>query len=203
MPTQKSHASSNAVDTEFDRKVQEVIREKGRITTSSTEWFRINVRNPEPKKTINVFEGYIVETDTLSALKAKRIEKEKARIKAAEDSVRYKLGEAKVHIQTESVNAASTCLANAYSVLKDLKNAVLWDDYRQLQRDLSSLRDTLRAREIERQEAEKKAREEQERRRREEEAERQKRFLAEQKRIEAEKAEKSARRGKKARKDGT
>ena len=68
MPTQKSHASSNAVDAEFDRKVQEVIREKGRITTSSTEWFRITVRNPEAKKSINVFEGYIVETDTLSAL---------------------------------------------------------------------------------------------------------------------------------------
>ena len=188
MPTQKSHATINSADAELERKVQEVIREKERITTSPTDWFRVTIRNPEPKRTINVFEGYNVLTDTLSALKAKRIEKEKARIKAAEDSVRYKLGEAKAHIQTESVNAATTCLANAYSVLKALKNAVLWDDYRQLQRDLLSLRDTLRAREIERQEAEKIAREEQERKRREEEAERQKRFLAEQKRIEIEKA---------------
>ena len=187
MPTPQSHALSNTVYAELDRKVQDVIREKGRITASSTEWFKITVCNPEPKKVINVFESYKIETDTLSAIKAKRIEKEKARIRAAEDSVRYKLGQAKVHIQTESVHAASACLVNAYSVLKDLKNAVLWDDYRQLQRDLSKLRDTLRAREIERLKAETKAQEEQERRRREEEAERQKKFLAEQKRIEAEK----------------
>ncbi|MCM1177655.1 MAG: DUF4433 domain-containing protein [Bacteroides sp.] len=189
MPTQKKYGqNNNETDAEFDRKVQEVIREKGRITASKTEWFKITIHNPEPAKKINIFEGYQIETDTLSGIKERRIEKEQARIKAAENSVRYKLGQAKVHIQTESANAASVALSSAYSILKDLKNEILWDDYRQLHRDLSTLRDTLRNREIERQEAERIAREEQERRRREEEAERQKRFLAEQRRIAAERA---------------
>lgn len=188
LPTQKVKQPSMSSSPELDKKISEILEAKGRITTSTTEWYKVTIHNPEPRKEIQIFQGQEISVDTLSGLKNRRIEKEKARIKAAEDAVRYKLAEAKVHIQTESVSAAEKALSAAYDSLGDLKSQNLWDDYRQLQRDLADLRETLRQREIERRAAEQRAIEEQERRRREEEEERRKRFEAEQKRIEAEKA---------------
>ncbi len=165
-------------------KINAILEQKGRITTSPIDWFTVEVPNPDPKPEIAVFQPMKIEVESLAEITAKRIETEKARVKAAEEATRYKLAEAKVHIQTESVEAAEVALNGVYASLQSIKNQDLLDDYRQLRRDVTSLRETLRQREIERLEAERRAREEAERKRREEEEERQRKFLAEKKKEE-------------------
>ena len=187
LPTQKHIEKSVVVDPLLDAKIKEILTQKDRITNTGSTWYTVHISNPDSPRTIAVFTGDEIKTDSLVEIKAKRVAAEKERIKKAEQSARYKLAEAKVHIQTESADAAETALSLAYSYIKNVKNQGLLDDYRQLRRDLASLRETLRQREIERQEAERKAREELERKRREEEKERRRQFLLEQKRLEEQK----------------
>ena len=187
LPSQKHIEKSAVVDPLLDSKIKDILAQKDRITNTGCSWYTVHITDPEPPRTIAVFTGDSITTDSLVEIKTKRVAAEKERVKKAEQSARYKLAEAKVHIQTESVDAAETALSLAYNIINNLKNHNLLDDYRQLRRDLASLRETLRLREIERQEAERKAREEQERRRREEEEERRRQFLLEQKRLEEQK----------------
>lgn len=192
LPTQKQKGTRVNVDPRLDAKVKEILAQKERITSTKCDWFTVHIPDPEPKKHIAIFEGREVEVESLIEIKEKRLAAEKARIKAVEDNARYKLAEAKVHIQTESADAAESALNKAFEYLKEIKNQTLLNDYRQLRRDVASLRDMLRQREIERREAEQRAIAEEERRRREEEEERQRKFLAEQRKAE-EQREKEAR----------
>ena len=184
IPTQKRRAEVPNVDPMLEVKINAILEKKGRITTTPTDWFTVEIPNPDPKPEIAIFQPMEIEVESLAEIKARRIAAEHARIKAAEEAARYKLAEAKVHIQTESVEAADAALNAAYTSLQSIKNQNLLDDYRQLRRDVTALRETLRQREIERQEAERRAREEAERKRREEEEERQRKFLAEKKKEE-------------------
>lgn len=188
LPTQKHNDNPIVTDPSLDLKIQSILAQKKSITNTKCDWYTITISNPEQPKTIAVFKGKTIETDTLAGLKAKRIAEENERIAQLESSARYKLAEAKVHIQTESVDAADKALTAAYRFVKDIKNDLILNDYRQLRRELSSLRETLRLREIEKQEAERRAREEQERKRLEEEQERMRKFQAEQKAIEEQRA---------------
>lgn len=188
LPTQKTLLRQVEVDPLLDAKVKEILAQRNRITSTGCEWYTVYITDPDKEKEINIFHAPEVNVESLVEMKARRIVAEKARIEAAEKDARYKLAEAKVHIQTESVHAAETALAKAFSSMKGIKNQALMNDYRHLQRDLSALRETLRQREIEKREAERKAIEEQERKRREEEAERQRKFLEEQRRQEEQKA---------------
>lgn len=188
LPTQKHNDNPIVTDPSLDLKIQSILTQKKSITNTKCDWYTITISNPEQPKTIAVFKGKKIETDTLAGLKAKRIAEENERIAQLESSARYKLAEAKVHIQTESIDAADKALTAAYSLLKDIKNDLILNDYRHLRRELSSLRETLRLREIEKQEAERRAREEQERKRLEEEQERMRKFQAEQKALEEQRA---------------
>ena len=188
LPTQKHNENPIVTDPSLDFKIQSILAQKKSITNTKCDWFTVTISNPEQAKTYSVFKGRMIQTDTLAGLKAKRIAEEKERIAQLESNARYKLAEAKVHIQTESVDAADKALTAAYSYLKDLNNQLILNDYRQLRRELSTLRETLRLREIEKQEAERKAREAQERKRLEEEQERMRKFQAEQKALEEQRA---------------
>ena len=148
IPPQKHRGESPKVDPMLEVKINAILEQKGRITTSPIDWFTVEVPNPDPKPEIAVFQPMKIEVESLAEIKAKRIETEKARVKAAEEATRYKLAEAKVHIQTESVEAAEVALNEAYASLQSIKNQDLLDDYRQLRRDVTSLRETLRQREI-------------------------------------------------------
>lgn len=188
MPMQNTASRKVEVDPLLDARVKEILAQKDRITSTGCEWYTINVANPDKEKEINIFHRPEVSVESLVEMKARRIAAEKARIEAIEIDARYKLAEAKVHIQTESVQAAEAALAKAFSSLTGIKNLVLMDDYRQLQRDLFALRETLRQREIEKHEAKRKAIELQEKKRREEEAEKQRKFLEEKRKQEEYKA---------------
>ena len=185
--SQKRKKQSVAVDPLLDARIKEILAKKDRITNSGCPWYTVHIINPDLPRTIAVFTGDEIKTDSLLEIKSKRVAAEEERIKKVVQSARYKLAEAKVQIQTENVDSAESTLSLAYSYIKEVKNQALFDDYRQLRRDLSSLRDTLRRREIERQDAERKAREVQERKRREEEERLQRQRRLEQKRIEEQK----------------
>ena len=187
VPTRELKQSSILPPAELNEKILEILKAKGRITTTTTVWFKVTIHNPEPRNEIQIFKGPQICVDTLSDIKHRRIEKEKTRIKAMEEAVRYKLAEAKIHMQQECVIKAEESLSVAYDSLGGLKNQNLWDDYRQLQRDLTALKETLRQREIERQVARQRAILEQERQRVIEAQEQKKQKEAEQKRLVTEK----------------
>lgn len=177
---QKTASRKVEVDPLLDVRVKEILAQKDRITSTGCEWYTVHVANPDKEKEINIFYGPEVSVESLVEMKARRIAAEKSVLRRQRDA-RCKLAEAEVHIQTGSVQAAEGALSKAFSFLKNTKNQTLMDDYHQLQRDLTALRETLRQREIEEREAKRKAIEEQERKRREEDAEKQRKFLEAQK----------------------
>lgn len=187
LSTQKHIEKSVVVDPLLDAKIKDILTQKNRITNTGSSWYTVHITNPDSHRAIAVYTGDEIKTDSLVEIKARRVAAEKERIKKAEQKARYKLAEAKVHIQTENVDTAEAALSLAYSYIKNVKDQGLLDDYRQLRRDLDSLRETQRLQEIKRQEAERKALEEQERKRREEKEEQQRQFLLEQKRQEEQK----------------
>lgn len=170
------------VDPLLDEKIKEVLEQKERISNTGCDWYTIHTPTPDPPRTIHVFTGVEIKTDTLAELKRKRIKREeRKRIEQEEQSARAELAKAKQSIEAENVDAAKEALDNAYCHISIAKNQELHNEHKHLRERLACLRETLRQREIARQEEERKA---QERKRNEEKEkeERRRRTLLEQER---------------------
>lgn len=156
--------------SEISRRIREL--QDYRITKASKSKYLDNsdfeVDTKKVSREIRIFEPKDLCMEvSMRSLKEKRIERERNRIEGLRNQVARNMQSVGMLLNSNEVDKAENLLIETYSTIKELNNQDLFDSYNRLERKISSLREELRYKEIERKRIERE-REEEECRKKEE-----------------------------------
>lgn len=156
--------------SEISRRIREL--QDYRITKASKSKYLDNsdfeVDTKKVSREIRIFEPKDLCMEvSMRSLKEKRIERERNRIEGFRNQVARNMQSVGMLLNSNEVDKAENLLIETYSTIKELNNQDLFDSYNRLERKISSLREELRYKEIERKRIERE-REEEECRKKEE-----------------------------------